>query len=171
VIPAIATLRDRFGIDLPDIAGTTLTGEIPLSDALVNRLIAERLANHPQVSSVRVQAEEGDRVAVLVTPRSRLMPPVKISALVERQPEFPGAPVLRLHWTMPALGPLAMLAAPALAFFKALPPGIRVEGDRLFVDVRQLLESRGLGEVVGMIRRADIHTRRGGFVVRFEVGV
>lgn len=168
---ALDTLRERFGVDIRELAGAHAAGEIPLSDDLLNRLIAGRLANHPQVASVRLQAQEGDTIDVLVTPRARLMPPMRITARIERQPEFPQHPLLVLRWTMPAIGPLAMFAAPALAFFKALPPGLRADGDRITVDVGEVLESRGLGEVGRFIRRAEVHTRPGGFVLQFELAV
>jgi len=169
VIRVLDTLRERFGVDIREVAGAHVAGEIPFSDALVNRLLADKLRDHPQIASVSLQAQEGDTVAVLVTPRARLLPPMRIVARIERQPEFPQHPALLLRWTMPGLGPLALLAAPALAFFTALPPGISADGDRIAVDLRALLESRGLGELVGFIRRVAIHTRPGGFVVQFEL--
>ena len=169
--PALEVLRERFGADIRELAGAHAAGEIPLSDDLLNRQIARRLTNHPQIASVRLQAQERDTIDVLVTPRARLMPPMRVTARIEHQPEFPQHPALVLRWTMPAIGPLAMLAAPALAFFRALPPGLRADGDRLTVDLRELLESRGLGEVEGFIRRAEVHTRPGGFVVQFELAV
>lgn len=157
-------------MDLADVSGASIAGEIPFSDAVVNRLIAERIANHPQIASVLVQAREADTVAITVTPRSRLMPAVNISARIERQPEFPHSPTMLLRWTMPAIGPLATLVAgPALAFFKALPRGLKADGDLIAVDLRELVQSRGLGEVMGFIRQAAIHTRPGGFVFRFEL--
>lgn len=171
MIPALATLRERFGVDVRDIAGAAASAEIPFSDMLVNRMIAERIGNHPHIASVRLQAQEGDAAAILLTPRSRLMPPMKITARIERQPEFPQSPTLVLRWTMAGIGPLAMLAAPALAFFKALPRGIKAGGDRITVDLGEMLESRGLAELLPFIRRVAIHTCPGAFVVRFELAV
>ena len=146
-----------------------LAGEIPLSDALVNRVLAERLANHAQVTAVRVQAQPNDTVAIQVVPRARLMPALNITARIERQPEFPQHPMLLLRWSMPAAGPLALFAAPVLAYFKAMPPGIRMDGDRIAVDLRELLHSRGLDDIIAVIRKLEIHTRPGGFAVNFEV--
>jgi hypothetical protein len=168
---ATAALRERFGVDLNELAGANVRGEIPFSDSLLNRLIAQRLENHPQISSVQLEALDGDAIAALLTPRSRLMPPIRVNARIERQPEFPASPVLILRWTIAGMGPLAMLAGPALAFFKALPQGIRVEADRLSIDLAVLLESRGWSDAVGLIRRAAIHTRRGGFLLQFELGL
>ena len=170
-MPTLDAIRERFGIDVRDVAGATLSGEIPFRDVVVNRLIAERLRNHAQIESVRVQPQDGDIVSIQLTPRARFMPPVRVTAHIERQPDFPHHPLLLLRWTMPGIGPLAMLAGPALSFFKALPRGITADGDRLAVDLRELLELRGLGEVVGFLRRVAVHTRAGSFVVSFEVAV
>jgi hypothetical protein len=72
---------------------------------------------------------------------------------------------------MPAAGPLALFAAPVLSYFKATPPGIRMDGDRVEIDLRALLRARGLEDVLGFIRALAIHTRPGGFVARFELGI
>jgi hypothetical protein len=164
-------VRERLGVDIRTFAGAHVSGELPLSDDLVNQLIGERLANHPQVAGIRVQAQEGDAVAIQVVPRARMMPPLRILARIERQPEFPQNPVLLLRWSMPAAGPLALFAAPVLSYFKAMPNGIRMDGDRIAVDVRELLRSRGFDDVIGYIRGAAIHTRPGGFLARFELAV
>jgi len=164
-------IRQRTGVDLRELAGSTVSGEIPLSDALVNRMLAERLAQHAQVSAVRVQAQQNDNVAIQVVPRARLMPTLNITARIERQPEFPEHPMLLVRWSMPAAGPLAIFAAPVLAYFKAMPQGIRMDGDLIAVDVRELLRSRGLDDVLAIIRKLEIHTRPGGFVLRCEAGI
>lgn len=165
------TLRERTGIDIREIAGATLRGELPVSNDLVNRLIAERLRDHPQIASVRVEALADDAVAIHLVPRARLLPPLRVAARIERQPDLPRDPTLVLRWSMPAAGPLQMFAAPILSYFKAMPAGIRMDGDRIAVDAGQLLRARGLGEVLAYTRRAAIHTRPGGFVVQVEFAV
>jgi hypothetical protein len=163
--------RERVGVDIREIAGAQVAGELPVGDTLVNRLIAERLAQHPQIASVRVQPQDNDTVGIQVVPRARLMPTLKLIARVERQPEFPDNPTLLLRWSMPAAGPLAMLAAPVLSMFKKMPAGITMDGDRIAVDLRALARSRGFDDALGYVRRLAIHTRPGGFVARFELGV
>ena len=160
--------RERTGLDLGEIAGSTVAGEIPIGDALVNRMLAQKLAQHAQIGSLRVQAQPNDSVAIQVVPRARLMPPMNITARIERQPEFPDHPMLLLRWSMPAAGPLALFAAPMLSYFKAMPPGIRMDGDRVAVDLRELLRARGLDDVIAFVRKLEVHTRPGGFVLRFE---
>lgn len=158
-------------MDLRDVAGARVSGEVPVSGDVVNKLIAERIAQHPQIAAVRVQPQQGDLLAVELVPRARMVPTLRLSVRIERQPQFPQEPTLLLRWSMPAAGPLAFLAAPALSFFNAMPPGIRMDGDRIAVDVAELLRTRGLTEVLGFIRDVAIHTRPGAFLVRFEIGV
>jgi hypothetical protein len=165
------TLRDRLGLELRDLAGAVVRGEVPIGEDLVNRLIAERIRNHPHVAALRVEARPDDVVEIDIAPRRRLMPSLRITARIERQPEFPADPTLVVRWSVPAAGPLAMFAAPVLSYFRKMPPGLRMDGDRLFVDVRALLRARGQGELLDFVRRGTIHTRPGGFVATFELTV
>jgi hypothetical protein len=172
IVDLATIVRERLGIELAELAGTTVSGEIPLSNAVVNRVIAERLAGRQlPVSSVHVEAREGDVIVAHVTPRARFVPPIRIDTRIETQPDFPGHPVLWLRWSIPGAGLLALVAAPALAFFKALPPGIRVDGDRIAVDVRELLHARGHGEILPLVRGVRVHTRESVIAVQFDLHV
>jgi hypothetical protein len=163
------------GIDVQerDFAGGTVSGEIPLSNDVVNRAIATHLQRSGgPVAAARVEAIGDDRFTAEVLVRAPVpVPPLRIQASIEQQPQFPQPALLGMRWTMPALGPLAMFAGPALSFLKKLPPGMHVEGDRLTVDVADILRSRGLGDVLRYISTARIHTRAGAFVLRFELRV
>lgn len=165
------TIRERLGVDITAFAGTRAAGELPLSDEVINAQIAARLAGHPRIAELTVRAQEGDAVEVKVVPTGRFLPELTILARIVEQPDFPAHPQILMRWSVPGAGKLAMLAGPALAFFKALPPGIAMHGDRLVVDIATLLQSRGFGEVVGFIRQLSVHTRPGGFLVQFEIGI
>ena len=164
-------LFQRIGVDPSDLAGTALFGEIPVSEALINRLIAGKLERHAQLASVRLSAQDGDQLLVRVEPRSRLLPSLSAVVRIERQPELPGDPTVRLRWSMPAAGPLAMVAGRLLGHFKAMPEGIHVDRDMVIVDLRALLKSRGLEELLTVVRRIAFHTRPGAVVVQLEAGL
>jgi hypothetical protein len=148
-----------------------VSGELPLGDAFLNRAIEKLLARHPHLAAVVVQSLDGDAVSAQVVPRVRLLPAIRFLVAIERQREFPSDPVLRLRWAMPAVGPLALPATRVVSFFNLMPPGVRVDGNRVFLDLRELLRTHGLEEGFDLIRRAEIHTRSGGVVVRFELGL
>jgi hypothetical protein len=158
--------RDATGFDLHELAGAALAGEIPIPEGLANRLIAERLrASGGPVSELRVHPLAGDAFeADLSIPAMRLLPTLQIHARIEQQPT-PADPVLRLRWSMPSLGALASFAGSALAFFKSLPPGIRIDGDRLAVDIREVAASRGLSELLNYVTDLQLHTRPGVFLL------
>jgi len=162
-----------FGVGLDECAGASISGEIPLRDDLVNRVIAQRLAASPgAIASAHVDAQDHDTVGVELSMRGpRLLPSVRIAACIDRQPDLPHAPVLGLRWSMPGMGPLGFFVAPALTWFKLLPPGIQADGDRIDVDIAAVLRAKGLGELMPHITALQVHTRRGAFLVRFELRV
>lgn len=173
-MPSLADqLRQMFGVGLDELAGTTISGEIPLRNDLVNRLIAQRLAASPTaIEAAQVDAQDDDTIGVELSMRGpKLLPTVRVTARIDRQPDFPHSPVLGLRWSLPGLGPLGLFAASALTWLKALPPGVQADGDRIEVDIAAVLRSQGLGELLAYIAALQVHTRRGAFLIRFELRV
>jgi hypothetical protein len=167
----LGRLRDVAGSNLQELSGATLAAEIPLTNAVVNRLIGERLAAASgPVSAVQVDALDDDTFGAQVSLKSKLIPTLRIVARIEEQPE-PQRPVLAIRWSMPGLGPLGLLAGPALTFLKALPRGLRAEDDRILVDVAEVLRAQGLGDLLPVVSKLRVHTRRGAFVLKFELRV
>jgi hypothetical protein len=168
-------LREALGVDLDerDVAGGVVSGEIPLSSALVNRVVAKQLrAAGGPVTAARLEALGDDRFTVELLVRAPIpIPPIRIVASIEQQPVFPSPGVLGIRWSMPGLGPLALFAGPAMTFLKKMPPGIQVDGDWLTVDVVRLLRERGLGDVLRYVTGARLRTRAGAFVLQFEARV
>jgi hypothetical protein len=95
----------------------------------------------------------------LVLRRPRFAPSVTIEARIEEQPHFPDSPFFVLRWWLSGMGPVAALMSPALAFFTTLPPGIVLDGDRMVVNLAQLLRAHGGGEILDCITalRVDVH--------------
>jgi hypothetical protein len=163
-------VRELLGIDLKDVPGATLTGEIPLHDDVIDRLVAQALARQESlVSAVRIESADGDRFVARVTVRAPLVPELNVLLQIERQPVLPESPVLWLHWSLPGLGPLAAFASPFLAKLKQLPPGIRIAGDQIAVDIAELLRARGFEAWLALVTRLELHTRAGQSIVRFEL--
>ena len=161
-------LRRVFGDRLDELTGSVVSGEIPLTADVVNRFIASKLTR-PDVPivSAEVVIHDHDVFTVHVRPRVPI-PALRVDVQIDQQPELPGRPVLGMRWALRGLGPLGLLAGPVMGYFKALPPGIRIEGDRAFVNVEELLRHRGLGEIVPLLTRVRVTTRERGFVVAFE---
>jgi hypothetical protein len=165
----LGRLRALAGDNLEELRGATVAAELPLTNAVVNRLIAERLAAASgPVAAVQVDALDDDTFSAQLSLRTKMIPPIRVVARIEEQPE-PQRPVLGVRWSMPGLGPLGLLAGPALSFLTTLPRGLRNEDDRLLVDVAELLRAQGLADLLPFISKVQVHTRRGAFVLRVEL--
>lgn len=170
--PRARSLADLLGFELTELAGARAAGEIPVSAAVINRLIAARLsASRGQVADVAIDPLDGDAILANVTLRSRLVPPLAIRLQIQQQPEFPDLPVLVLRWSMGGFGGLARLASPVLALFDVLPPGVRIDGDLIGVDLAVMLREQGAAELLPHIRNIRFGTNRGQVIVTFEFRV
>jgi len=165
-----ARLYEILGPNFRDVSGSTVTGEVPVADSLINRFIADALAaRQAPVTAVKLESLDDRRLIAHVTLRGpSFLPPVAVAISIEEQPQFPASPVLGLRWSLPKLGFLGNMAAPFLSNLKT-PPGVRIEGERAFVDVAEMLRAQGFGEAVRYVHRMEIGTRVGQIVVRFEL--
>ena len=87
-----------------------------------------------------------------------------MTVAIERQPELPVDPTLVLHLT--GIGGLMRFVAPALtSLASGLPPGIRLDGDRVFVDLRDVLSAYGEAELIAFAEEMAIGTDEGHVIV------
>ena len=152
-----------------DVRGAELSATVPISERLLNELIQESLPPSLPVRDLHVTPQAGDRFGVRARlGSSSLIPPLKLTVVIHRQPDLPSLPVLVLKLEM---GALTAFAGPALRFLDALPPGIHFDGDRIHVDIAKLLEQRGLGQYLAFIQRLEVHTTDGAVVATIRGGV
>ncbi|MEO6213258.1 MAG: hypothetical protein ABIP65_06490 [Vicinamibacterales bacterium] len=152
-----------------DLAGARFSGSIPISARLIDEVVAASIPPNAPVREVRVHPEPGDRFSVRISPRAAFLPSLTLKLQIARQPELPGSPVLVLR--MATMGGLMGFASAALPIASMLPPGVRLEGEHIFVDVRELAAQRGLGDVLGYIRQIRVSTDSGRIVVEVDAGV
>jgi hypothetical protein len=120
-----------------DIAGAHVFAHVPVSRELLNRLVAQALEEHRAVRRVEIQPRPGDRFDVIVTLAWALVPPLTVAVVVDRQPELPASPTLVLRWSL-AAGLAAIASQFVGALNDRLPTGVRLEGDRVLVDIAAL---------------------------------
>lgn len=132
-------------------------------------MIAGKLATaKTPIVSAEIETRPNETFTVHVRPKGPI-PLLKVDISIDRQPQLPDDPRLGLRWTLRGLGPLAMFAAPVIAYFKTLPEGITMDGDRIWVDLHALLRSQGYGEVVPFLTGVRVLTREQRFLVQFEL--
>ena len=168
-MPSLDPLRALFGAQLQELAGGVINGELPMTTAVVNGLIARKLAtSKAPVVSAEIETRPNDSFTVHLKPKGPI-PLLKVDVSIDRQPQLMDDPRLGMRWTLRGLGPLAMFAGPVIAYFKTLPAGISMDGDRIWVDLHAVLRSQGLGEAVPLLTGVRVLTREQRFVVQFEL--
>jgi hypothetical protein len=146
----------------PDLQGAEASIVVPVSDRLLNRILSEGITLPSQIRELRVHAQAGNRIAVRVKVGGSFFPAINLTLAIEGQPELPGFPVLVLKLE---LGGLLALAGPALRFLDSLPRGIRIEGDRVHVDLGRLAQERGLEAWLPYLEALRVDTAEGVLVL------
>jgi len=155
--------QERHGF--PDLAGSSGEGSIHVSERLLNGIIADQLEGSASIKSLHVTPHAGDRFSVRASvAKASFLPPISIEVVVEKQPSLPGDPVMVLG--MSGLGGLLRFAG---AFLKSLPPGVRMEGERVFIDIRAALAAKGLTSVLNYLEAVRVNSEEGRVIVSFKV--
>jgi hypothetical protein len=153
-----------------DLAGTQVSARVPIAAALLNRIVADALRGNTAVRRVEVQPLDGDRFNVVVAVKWTLVPPITIGVAVERQPELPASPVLVLRWSLGAgLGAIASQFAGS--FNQRLPPGVRLDGEHVLIDVSVLAANTPGAQVLPYLTALRLHTVEGRAVLEMELRV
>lgn len=159
-----ALLQQLQSTGFREISGTRLSATVPVSERLINEMIAATIPAGGHVRDVQVRPEAGDRFSVRITPRASILPALTVKLQIERQPELPGSPVLVLR--MATMGGLFGLATAALP--QMLPPGVRMEGDRIHVDLRSIAAQRGLADLLQFVKQLRVNTEEGRVIIQVD---
>jgi hypothetical protein len=161
-------MRDVRAGHSSDLAGTRVACDISVSDRLINQVLAEKIGHDAAVREVTVRPEPGRARVTIKIARPSFLPPLSFVLTVEAQPQLPASPVLVLRVGM--MPGVAALLGTGLSFMNVLPPGLRLEGDRLFVDVAAVLNDRGHGWVLPYLQSLNVAFEAGRLAGRIEVG-
>ena len=165
----LALLREQQSTNFADLGGAHASFTVPVSDRLLNRIIADRLPRSSPVSELQLHAEDGNQMTVGVKlGRLAFLPPVRIRLAIERQPDLPASPILVLRMVLEGV---AAVAGPALRFLEGLPPGVRLQQDRLHVDLATLLGHYGAASALPFITALELTTVGGQVIVSGQLAV
>jgi hypothetical protein len=156
-------LRQQLDSGFADLHGAEAAITLPVSERLLNELVAETLPASAPVRDLQIAPEAGDRFSVrLRIGSSPLIPRLKIALSIDRQPELPTSPVVVLK--VESAG-LMSLAGPVLRLLNALPAGIVVHEDRIHIDLRALADRRGLAPLLDYLTELRVNTLQGALVL------
>lgn len=152
-----------------DLAGTRVSGTVPVSERLINELVAASIPRGAPVREVRVQPLPGNAFSVRVSPRAALLPSITLRLEIERQPELPASPLIVLR--MATMGGLLGFAGSALPIASMLPPGVRLDADRILVDLRTIAAQRGAADLLQHVTQLRVNTEEGRVVLHVDLAV
>ena len=155
-----------------DLAGSRASARVPVSRALVNQFVARALqAQQPPlpVRQVEIRPHDGDKLDVIVTASLPLVPPIKVAMVIEQQPQFPTSPVLVLRWAL--LGGLTQFFAKIVGPHQKLPPGVRLDGDHILVDIPAAVAGTPAAPLLGYVKALEVHTVQDKLVIGMDLEV
>jgi hypothetical protein len=163
----LALFADQERKGFVDLAGSDGQVAIKVSEPLLNTIVTDLLRESTAIRELQVKPRAGNKVGVrLALAKPSFLPPLSLEVTVDKQPALPDDPVLGL--TLSGLGGLTRFAG---GFLKSPPPGVRMEGDRVFIDIRAALAARGLTSILNYVKDVAVGTEEGRLIVVFHVGV
>ena len=160
--------------EFQDLAGSRVSARVPVSGALLNQIIGDALrTTSAPVRSVRVRPLAGERFEAAVTTAMPFVPALTVHVGIEQQPRLPDSPYLVLRWSF--LGGLGTFASRFVgALDRKLPPGIRLDGDRIVIDIATMVRRAGPAGRIDWMRYLtllEIHTADDRAIVDVEAMV
>ena len=164
---ALFAEQERQGF--ADLSGSEGQAAIRVSERLLNTIIGEQLRGSTSIRELHVSPRSGNRFGVRIVLAKSFLPAISFDVAIDKQPSLPGDTVLGL--TLSGMGGLLRLAGPVAGFLEALPPGVRMEGDRVFVDIRAVLAQHGVTTIPDYVKDVAVGTEEGRLIVAFAAGV
>jgi hypothetical protein len=166
---ALALLEALRAARFAGIQGARLALSLPISERLLNDALAIAMPPSVPVRNLAVTPLAGNQLAVSGSlTNAPFLPPLSLTFEIEAQP---AAPDWRLHLRMLSFPGLLSMAGSMFKLDTMLPPGVRLEGQRVVVDIRALLEPRGLGDLLSYVDAIRIRSEGGRVIVQIDATV
>ena len=165
-----AFLKQQRDTGFTDLAGTRLAATIPVADRLLNELIARLLPPDGVVREVVLHSREGNEIAARVrVAKGGMKLPISLMFEIESQPVLPQRPVLGLR--LKSAPRLLALGGGVLRMFDMLPPGITVDGDRIYINLEALLRPYDTAQLFRYLTELSVTTSVGVVVFNLRAGI
>ena len=168
ILEALLDQQRRAGF--PDLAGAHVAATIPITDRLLNELVARLLPRDGAVRGVVLHAKPGNEIAADIrVAKGGMTLPISLTLEIDSQPVLPRRPVLGLR--LKNAPRLLTLGGSMLRIFDVLPPGIAMDGDRIHIDLEALLAPQGAADVLRYLTELRVTTSVGAVVLSVRAGV
>jgi hypothetical protein len=165
----VTLLRRQQSDCFVQIAGTTASLTLPISDRLISEIVAHHIPSSVPIQSIDIVAHAGNELTVQIRlTKPAFLPAVRVRLAIQQQPSLPSSPSLSLAIVSQGL---ASLAASALRFVDVLPPGMKFDGRRFLINLAIVLERQGAAELLEYFTDLTITTADRRFIIQARGGV
>jgi len=147
-----------------DFVGLTVEASIPVSQHIINEIIAVALQGNTSIDSCQVSVGGQNRISV--TLKTPLWPwPLNVKLRLYRSVDLVNSPKIRATLENNVL--LGKLGS----FFKALPDWAHLYEDQIVVDLGPFLRTPEQKRIVELIKSAEIRTEEGKAIFDVQIAV
>jgi hypothetical protein len=155
-------IEDNFS----DLKGATVAASIPVPEALLNEFIQAELMGNKNIASIQLSVHAQNKVSANI--KTTLLPwPLNLKLKLDRFVDFASHSSPKLRAWMENNRLLGSLGA----FFNALPPGIKLYGDQLVIDLGAFLREPQQKRMLSLVKSVDIRTEEGKLLLDAKIEV
>jgi hypothetical protein len=153
-----------------DLEGSESYSVIRIGEELLNVAAAAFISSSSMVRSVTIHPRAENEIDVqLKLTKPAFLPAFNVTLHIEQQPELPDRPELVLR--LSGAGGLLRLAGPVIGSSGALPPGFCLNGDRILVNVRQVMEQQRRADLLEYIEQLHVLSEDARLVIAVQLRV
>ena len=149
-----------------ELQGAAVDALIPIPQTLINELIAATLKGNKNISSVRASVHPQNKISLDV--KTTLLPwPLNLKLKLDTSVDLASYSSPKIRAWMEnnrLLGSLGSL-------FNALPPGIKLYGDQVVIDLGAFLRTPEQRRILELIKTVGIRTETGKLILNVKVKI
>lgn len=149
-----------------ELRGTTADASIPVSQSLINELLAETLRGNKNIASLQASIHPQNRVSLDV--KTALLPwTLNLKLKLDKSIDFASYSSPKIRAWMEnnrLLGSLGSL-------FNALPAGIKLYGDQVVIDLGVFLRTPEQRSLLSLVKSVDMRTEEGKVILDAKIEV
>ena len=149
-----------------ELKGTTVDASVPVSQSLINEILAEVLRGNKSIASLRASIHPQNRVSLDV--KTTLLPwPLNLKLKLDKSIDFASYSSPKVRAWMEnnrLLGSLGSL-------FNAMPAGIKLYGDQVVIDLGAFLRTPEQRRLLSLVKAVGIRTEEGNVILDAKIEV
>jgi hypothetical protein len=147
-----------------ELAGLRVDASIPVPERLVNEIVGKALQGNRNISYCRISISHQNRISVnLKTPRWPW--PLELKLKLDRTVNLTPSPLLGAKLENKVL--LGRMGS----FFKVLPEGVSIHGDRVAVDLGSFFRSPEQKSFLQLLKSAEVKTEESRLILELQAAV